>query len=67
MSKNSTIDSGDHCGSHFQGSKLTLADSQNGSDFDNLRVRKISISKNLQVGITKTSSNVDIVYKPTAV
>ena len=30
-----------------QGSKLTLANSQSASDFDNLRVRKISTSKRL--------------------
>ena len=30
-----------------QGSKLTLANSQNASDFDKLRVRKISTSKRL--------------------
>ena len=30
-----------------RGSKLALANSQNASDFDNLRVRKISSSKHL--------------------
>ena len=32
-----------------QGSKLTLADSQNASEFDNPRVRKMSTSKRLRV------------------
>ena len=35
----------------YQGSKLTLANSQNASGFDNLRVRKISASKRLRVRI----------------
>ena len=34
-----------------QGSKLTLANSQNASAFDNLRVRKIATSKRLRVRI----------------
>ena len=34
-----------------QGSKLTLANSQNASDFDKLRVRKIYTSKRLLVRI----------------
>ena len=38
-----------------QGSKLTLANSQNTSDFYNLRVRKISISKRLRVRIIHVS------------
>ena len=38
-----------------QGSKLTLANSQNTSDFDNLRVRKISIRKRLRVRIIHVS------------
>ena len=36
---------------HIQGSKLTLAYSQNASAFDNLRVRKIATSKRLRVRI----------------
>ena len=43
---------------HFyngQDSKLTLANSQNASDFDNLRVRKISTSKRLRVRIIHVS------------
>ena len=39
----------------LQGSKLTLANSQNASDFDNLRVRKTSTSKRLRVGIIHVS------------
>ena len=39
----------------LQGSKLTLANSHNTSDFDNLRVRKISISKRLRVRIIHVS------------
>ena len=35
----------------WQGSKLTLANSQNASAFDNLRVRKIATSKRLRVRI----------------
>ena len=35
----------------LQGSKLTLAKSQNASDFDNVRVRKISTNKLLRVTI----------------
>ena len=35
----------------LQGSKLALANLQNVSDFDNLRVRKISTSKHLSVRI----------------
>ena len=35
----------------LQGSKLTLANSQNASDFDNVRVRKISTNKLLRVTI----------------
>ena len=38
-----------------QGSKLTLANSQNVSDFDNLRVRKISTSKHVRVRIIHVS------------
>ena len=38
-----------------QGSKLTLVNSQNASDFDNLRVRKISTSKRLRVRIIHVS------------
>ena len=38
-----------------QSSKLTLANSQNAGDFDNLRVRKISISKRLRVRIIHVS------------
>ena len=38
-----------------QRSKLTLANSQNASDFDNLRVRKISTSKRLRVRIVHVS------------
>ena len=38
-----------------QGSKLTLANSQNVSDFDELRVRKISTSKCLRVRIIHVS------------
>ena len=39
----------------IQGSKLTLANSQNASDFDNLRVSKISTSKRLPVRIILVS------------
>ena len=39
----------------IQGSKLTLADSQNASDFDELRVRKLSTSKRLRVRIIHVS------------
>ena len=35
----------------LQGSKLTLANSQNASEFDNVRVRKISTNKLLRVRI----------------
>ena len=35
----------------LQGSKLTLANSQNASDFDNVQVRKISTNKLLRVRI----------------
>ena len=38
-----------------QGSKLTLANLQNASDFDNLRVTKISTSKRLPVGVIHVS------------
>ena len=38
-----------------QGSKLMLANSQNASDFDNLRVRKTSTSKSLRVRIIHVS------------
>ena len=38
-----------------QGSKLTLANSQNASDFGNLRVRKISTGKPLRVRIIHVS------------
>ena len=38
-----------------QGSKLTLANLQNASDSDNLRVRKISTSKRLRVRIIHVS------------
>jgi len=38
-----------------QGSKLTFANSQNASDFDNLLVRKISTSKRLRVRIIHVS------------
>ena len=38
-----------------QGSKLTLANLQNASDFDNLRVRKLSTSKRLRVRIIHVS------------
>ena len=41
--------------SRCQGSKLTLANSWNASDFDNLRVRKISTSKRLWVRIINVS------------
>ena len=42
-------------GCSIQGSKLTLANSQNASDFDNVRVRKISTSKRLRVRIIHVS------------
>ena len=51
----------------FQGSKLTLANSQNASDFDNLRVRKISTSKRLRVRIihvSQTKGNNLLVVSP---
>ena len=38
-----------------QGSKLTLANSQNASDFDDLRVKKITTSKRLRVRIIHVS------------
>ena len=38
-----------------QGSKLTLANSQNAIDFDNLRVRKMSTRKSLRVRIIHLS------------
>ena len=41
--------------SAFQGSKLTLANSQNAIDFDNLRVRKMSSRKSLRVRIIHLS------------
>ena len=41
-----------------QVSKLTLANSQNASDFDELRVRKISTSKHLRVRIINISKTV---------
>ena len=44
-----------HHGLILQGSKLTLANSRNASDFDNLRVRKISTSKRLRVRIINVS------------
>ena len=50
-----------------QGSKLTLANSQNASDFDNLRVRKISTSKRLRVRIihvSQTNGNNLLVVSP---
>ena len=50
-----------------QGSKLTLANSQNASDFDNLRVRKISTSKRLRVRIihvSQTKGNKLLVVSP---
>ena len=50
-----------------QGSKLTLANSQNASDFDNLRVRKISPSKRLRVRIihvSQTKGNNLLVVSP---
>ena len=50
-----------------QGSKLTLANSQNVSDFDNLRVRKISTSKRLRVRIihvSQTKGNNLLVVSP---
>ena len=40
---------------YSQGSKLTLTNSQNASDFDNVRVRKISTSKRLRVRIIHVS------------
>ena len=52
---------------HYQGSKLTLANSQNASDFDNLRVRKISTSKRLRVRIihvSQTKGNKLLVVSP---
>ena len=51
----------------IQGSKLTLANSQNASDFDNLRVRKISTSKRLRVRIihvSQTKGNNLLVVSP---
>ena len=51
----------------IQGSKLTLANSQNVSDFDNLRVRKISTSKRLRVRIihvSQTKGNNLLVVSP---
>ena len=51
----------------LQGSKLTLANSQNVSDFDNLRVRKISTSKRLRVRIihvSQTKGNKLLVVSP---
>ena len=39
------------CDMYMQGSKLPLANSQNASAFDNLRVRKIATSKRLRVRI----------------
>ena len=51
----------------MQGSKLTLANSQNASDFDNLRVRKISTSKRLRVRIihvSQTKGNNLLVVSP---
>ena len=51
----------------IQGSKLTLANSQNASDFDNLRVRKISTSKRLRVRIihvSQTKGNKLLVFSP---
>ena len=50
-----------------QGSKVTLANSQNASDFDNLRVRKISTSKRLRVRIihvSQTKGNNLLVVSP---
>ena len=50
-----------------QGSKLTLANSQNASDFDNLRVRKISTSKRLLVriiNVCQTKGNNLLVVSP---
>ena len=50
-----------------QGSKLTLVNSQNASDFDNLRVRKISTSKRLRVRIlhvSQTKGNNLLVVSP---
>ena len=50
-----------------QGSKLTLVNSQNGGDFDNLRVRKISTSKRLRVRIihvSQTKGNKLLVVSP---
>ena len=40
---------------NLQVSKLTLANSQNASDFDKMRVRKISTSKHLRVRIIHVS------------
>ena len=41
-----------------QGSKLTLANSQNVSAFDNLQMRKISTSKRFQVRVIHVSQNI---------
>ena len=52
---------------YIQGSKLTPANSQNVSDFDNLRVRKISTSKRLRVRIihvSQTKGNKLLVVSP---
>ena len=49
------------------GLELTLANSQNASDFDNLRVRKISTSKRLRVRIihvSQTKGNNLLVVSP---
>ena len=43
------------CAAYQQGSKLTLANSQSASYFDNLRVRKTSTSKRLRVRIMQIS------------
>ena len=51
----------------LQGSKLTLANSQNASDFDDLRVRKISTSKRLLVriiNVSQTKGNNLLVVSP---
>ena len=56
-----------HLATTYQGSKLTLANSQNASDFDNLRVRKISTSKRLRVRIihvSQTKGNKLLVVSP---
>ena len=53
----------------YQGSKLTLANSHNASDFDNLRVRKISTSKRLLFRImyvSQTCSRKVVAVKTTA-